>query len=172
MGSVYGARVSLRGTLAPLKMTRGNEVWRVERIAAPSLCPRMRLIVDVHHVLDRELRVTLCGGQALMPEQFLDGAQVRSLFQHVRAEGMTECMRMNLGRQSLGDCDALDDAAHAARGEASAALVDEQRGHASRRNCFLQRVLRRVIQSGEQLLAPRQVNGKRRKRRPSEGDVA
>src|SRR4029077_8288263 len=81
-------------------------------------------------------------------------------------------MRMNLGRQSLGDCDALDDAAHAARGEASAALVDEQRGHSSRRNCFLQRVLRRVTQSGEQLLAPRQVNGKRRERRPSEGDVA
>ena len=124
MGSFDSAKVSLRGTLAPLKMTRGNEVWRVERIAAPSLCPRMRLIVDVHHVLDRELRVTLRGRQALMAEQFLDGAQVRSLFQHVGPEGMTQSMRMNLGGQSLGDRDSLDDASYAAGGEASAALVD------------------------------------------------
>ena len=84
----------------------------------------MRLIVDVHHVLDRELRVTLRGRQALMAEQFLDGAQVCSLFEHMGAEGVTQSMRMNLGGQSLGDSDSLDDAAYAARGETSAALVN------------------------------------------------
>ena len=88
----------------------------------------MRLIVNVHHVLDRELRVALRGRQALVAEQFLDGAQVRSLFQHVRAEGVTQRMRMNFGRQSLGNRDALDDASYAARRKPSAALVDEQRG--------------------------------------------
>ena len=90
----------------------------------PSLRSGMRLVVDVHDVLDRELGVALRGRQALVPEQFLDGAQVRSFFQHVGAEGVTQSMRMNLGRQSLGDCDSLDDAAYAAGGEASAALVD------------------------------------------------
>src|SRR3981189_1303121 len=108
-------------------------------MTASSLCPRMRLVVNIHHVLDRELRVALCGRQALMAEQFLDGAQVRSLFQHVGAEGVTQSMGMNLGRQSLGNRDSLDDAAYAAGGETSAALVDEQGGHASRRNCFFGR---------------------------------
>ena len=46
----------------------------------------MRLVVNVYPVLDRELRVALCGRQALMAEQVLDGAQVRSLFQHVGAD--------------------------------------------------------------------------------------
>src|SRR5450759_983343 len=91
---------------------------------SPSLGSGVGLIVNVHHVLDRKLRVALRGRQPLMPEQFLDGAQVRSLFQHVRAEGVTQSMRMNVGRQSFSNRDSLDDAAYAARGEASAALVD------------------------------------------------
>ena len=58
----------------------------------------MRLIVDVHYVLDRQLGVALCGRQALVTEQFLDGAQVRSFFEHVGAEGVTQSMRMNFWR--------------------------------------------------------------------------
>src|ERR1019366_1607367 len=108
-------------------------------LISPSLRSRVGLIVNVHHVLDRKLRVALRGRQALVSEQFLDGAQVRSLFQHVRAEGVTQSMRMNLRRQSLGNRDALDDAPHAARGEPSAALVDEQRGHAFRWHCLFKR---------------------------------
>src|ERR1019366_4143286 len=102
----------------------------------PSLRARMRLVVNVHHVLDRELRVALRRRQPLMPKQFLDGAQVRSLFQHVRAESVTQSMRMTLWRQSLGNRDALDDASHAARRKPSAALVDKQRGHDFRRHAF------------------------------------
>src|ERR1700687_5980165 len=93
-------------------------------IVASSLRSGMRLVVDVHHVLDRELGVALRGRQPLMAEQFLDGAQVRSLFQHVGAEGVTESMRMNFWRQSFGNGDTLDNASDAAGGEASAALVD------------------------------------------------
>src|ERR1035437_7218298 len=88
---------------------------RMVKRKLPSLRPRVRLVVDVHHVLDRELGVALRGRQALMPQQLLDGAQVRSLLQHVRAEGVTQRVRMNLGRQSLGDGDALDEAFAAAR---------------------------------------------------------
>jgi len=61
----------------------------------------MRLIVDVHHVLDGELGVALRGGQALVAEEFLDGAQVGSLFQHVRAEGVAQGVGMNFGDSPL-----------------------------------------------------------------------
>ena len=98
-------------------------MWKGRHISQ-SLGSGVSLIVDIHHVLNRKLRVALRGRQALVPEQFLDGAQVRSLFQHVGTEGVTQSMRMNLGRQSLGNRDSLDDASNAARGEASAALID------------------------------------------------
>ena len=58
----------------------------------------MRLIVDVHYVLDRKLGVALRGREALVTEQFLDGAQVRSFFQHVRAEGVTQSVGMDFRR--------------------------------------------------------------------------
>ena len=70
----------------------------------------MRLIVDVHHVLDGELGVALRGGQALVAEEFLDGAQVGSLFQHVRAEGVAQGVWMHIRRQPTGERNALDDA--------------------------------------------------------------
>src|SRR6202140_5429024 len=112
---------------------------RLKSRISSSLCPGMRLIVNVHHVLDRKLRVALRGRQALVAEQFLDGAQVRSLLQHVGAEGVTQSMGMNLGGQSLGNGDSLDDAAYAAGGEASAALVDYKGGHAFRWHRFFRR---------------------------------
>lgn len=71
---------------------------RLKSLIVSSLRPRMGLIVNIHHVLDRELGIALRGREALVPQQFLDGAQVRSFFQHVRAEGVTQSMRMNLGR--------------------------------------------------------------------------
>ena len=91
------------------------------------LCTRMRLVIDGHHVLDRELGIALRGREALVAEEFLDGAQVGSFFEHVGAEGVAKRVRMHFGRKSFGDRDALDDAAHAAGREAASALVDEQR---------------------------------------------
>jgi len=58
----------------------------------------MGLIVNVHHLFNRKLGVALGSRQPLVPQQFLDGAQVGSLFQHVRAKGVTQSMRMNFWR--------------------------------------------------------------------------
>ena len=87
----------------------------------------MGLVVDMQHMLHRELRVPLRGGEALVAEHLLDRSQVRAFFEHVRSESVAQGMRMHVGRQSLGDGDFLDDAAYAARGEASATPVDEER---------------------------------------------
>jgi hypothetical protein len=69
----------------PLRMTwettrPGKRCGAPWMIAAPSLRPWMRLVVYGHHVLDGELGVALRGGQALVAQEFLDGAQVRSFF--------------------------------------------------------------------------------------------
>ena len=72
------------------------------------------------------MRITLSGREALVAEQFLNGAQIGSFFQHVRAESVPQRMRMHVGRKSFGDRDALDDASHTAGRQAPSALVDQQ----------------------------------------------
>ena len=96
------------------------------RLDAALLRARMRLIVNLQHVLHRELRVALRGRQALVAEQLLNGAQVGAFFQHVRTESVAQRVRMNVRRKPFGDGNFLDDAADAARGEPAAAPVDEQ----------------------------------------------
>ena len=86
----------------------------------------MRLIVDLQYVLHRQLRITLGCGQSLVAEQFLNGSQVGTFFQHVRAESVAQGVWMNVRRQALRDGNFLDDAANAARGEPPATPVDEQ----------------------------------------------
>ena len=61
-------------------------------------CAGMSLIVDLQNVLHRKLRVALGRGQALVAEQFLDSSQVGAFFQHVRAKGVAQGVRMNIGR--------------------------------------------------------------------------
>lgn len=61
-----------------------------------------------------------------MTEQFLNSSQIRSFLQHVSSEGMSQGVGMNIRRKALGYGDALDDAAHAAGGESSAAPVNEK----------------------------------------------
>ena len=61
-----------------------------------------------------------------MAEQFLNGAQVGTFLQHVRAEGMAQRMGMNIRGQPLGDGNFLDDAAHASRGQPSPAAIDKK----------------------------------------------
>ena len=91
------------------------------------LRPRMRLVVNLQHMLHRQLRIALRGSEAFVAEQFLNGAQVGAFFQHVRAESMAQRVRMHVRRKTFGDGNLLDDAADAARGEPAAAPVDEQR---------------------------------------------
>ena len=53
------------------------------------LRPRMRLIVNLQHMLDGKLRVTLGGRKTFMPEHFLDRAQIGAFFQHVSSKRVT-----------------------------------------------------------------------------------
>ena len=62
-----------------------------------------------------------------MAEHFLDGAQVCAFFQHVGAEGVAQSVWVDVGRESFGNGDLLDDASYAACGEAPSPLVDEKR---------------------------------------------
>ena len=90
----------------------------------------MRAVVDLGYLADGELRVALRGRQALVAEQFLDSAQVGALFQHVRAEGVAQRVRMDIRRQPVRERNVLHDAAHAAGGQAPVAAqaeVEQQR---------------------------------------------
>jgi len=99
--------------------------------------PRMRPVVDHFQLRSGELRVALCGGEALVAEQLLDGAQVGAFFQEMCAEGVTQSVRMNVGGETAPDGNAFDDAAHTARGQARLAArlaqttqlkIEKQRG--------------------------------------------
>ena len=94
------------------------------------------------------MRVTLGGRQPLVAEQLLNGAQVGTLFQHVCAECVPQSVRVYVGRKTLGDGDAFNDAPHAARRQPAAALVHEQRGRA-------------LLHRAQKFLAPWQVVGER-----------
>lgn len=59
---------------------------------------RMRAVIHLHHVLHRKLRVALGGGEALMAEKFLNGAQIGALLEHVCAEGMAQGVWMDVRR--------------------------------------------------------------------------
>ena len=74
----------------------------------------MRLIVNLQHVFDGKLRVPLRRGKPLVAEHLLDRAQVSAFLQHVSSEGVTQGVRMNVGRQPFGNRDFLDDAPYAA----------------------------------------------------------
>ena len=98
----------------------------IETLRRSLFGPRMGLIVDMYHLLDRKLSVALRGRKALVAEHLLNRAQVRALFQHVSSERMPQGVWMHIRRQAFGHRDLLDDPAHAAGGEPAAAKVDQQ----------------------------------------------
>jgi hypothetical protein len=77
----------------------------------------MRAVVDLGYLADRQLRVSLRSREPFMSEQLLNGPQIGPFFQHVRAKGVAQRVRMNIGGQSMRERDVLDDAADAAGGE-------------------------------------------------------
>src|SRR5258707_4533686 len=119
----------------------------------------MRLVVHLEYVFHRKLRVTLRRGDAFVAEQLLNRAQVCAFLQHVRAEGMAKCVRVNVRRKSFGDGNLLNDAPDAARGETSPTPVDQQGG------CVLTRL-------AESLLPGRKINRERTLHRIPKGNVA
>ncbi len=93
-------------------------------------CAGVGAVVDVCKLRGGELGVALGGGEALVAEEFLNGAKVGAFFKQVGSEGVTQSVRMHVGWQAVQDGDALDDAADAARGEARLTAVLRFRGAA------------------------------------------
>ena len=87
--------------------------------------PGMTRLIHADQLFHGNVRIFLRCRQALVAQQFLDRPQVGAFFQHVRSEGMAECVRMNIRGEALGHRNSLYDAPHTARGEASATLVDQ-----------------------------------------------
>ena len=83
----------------------------------------MRAVVDLRQLRSGELRVTLRGGEALVAEQLLNGAEVGAFFKQMGSEGVAQRVRVNVGGKPAQDGDALDDAADAARGEPRLAAI-------------------------------------------------
>ena len=54
---------------------------------------RMRLVVHIHHMLHRQLRVSLRRRESLMTEHLLNRTQVRAFLQHVRAKCVAQRVR-------------------------------------------------------------------------------
>ncbi len=61
--------------------------------------PRVRLVIRLHQHVDVEMRVPLGGRQTGMAQEFLDGAEIRSGFEQVRGEAVTERVRACFARQ-------------------------------------------------------------------------
>ena len=55
----------------------------------------MRSVVNRLKVLERNVCIFLCGGEARVPKQLLNGAQVGSVGQQMCGIGMTETVRMD-----------------------------------------------------------------------------
>lgn len=68
----------------------------------------MRLVVDAHKMIKGDVRVALGGGKAGMAEQFLHGAHIRAVLQHVRGEGVTQGVRRQMLRQSGAFADLVE----------------------------------------------------------------
>ncbi len=85
----------------------------------------MGAVVDSGQLRGGELSIALGGGEALVAEEFLNGAKVGAFFEQVGAEGVAQGVGVNVGRKAAQDGDALDDAANAARGETRLAAVLE-----------------------------------------------
>lgn len=54
--------------------------------------PRMGPIINLHQFIHANMRVPLGGGQTHMPQQFLDGPQVRPRIQEMSGERMAQGM--------------------------------------------------------------------------------
>src|SRR5262245_61408395 len=56
----------------------------------------MGLVIDLEQVIDRYVGISLCGGQACVAEQLLNGAQVGAPVEQVCGAGMPERMRVQV----------------------------------------------------------------------------
>ena len=83
----------------------------------------MGAVVDGGELRGGELGVALGCGEALVAEEFLNGAEVGALFKQVSSECVAQGVRVNVRGKAAQDGDALDDASDAACGEARLAAA-------------------------------------------------
>ena len=104
------------------------------------MCP----VVDLEHVLHGELGVALRGGQALMSEHFLDGAQVGAFGQQVRGEGVAQRVgaHFDIHFRAKSPDVTFENAINGARGEPLAVNIEEERSTAGA--SFVQQVCARI----------------------------
>ncbi len=104
----------------------GDAVVNMERYLRGKGMLRRGMKDEIEEEFARELQAGTGGGEALVTEQLLDGAEVGTFFKEMGAEGVAQCMRVDVGRQAAEDGEALDDATDAAGGEAgfAAGLVE------------------------------------------------
>src|SRR5215471_17451527 len=75
--------------------------WRTQTIVVPRISGTgMRLVVRLHEPPEVDVRVALGRRQARVPEQLLDGAQIRARAEEMGREGMTERVRGRLRGRS------------------------------------------------------------------------
>ena len=60
----------------------------------------MGAVVDGGDLADGQVRIALRGGKSRMAQHLLNGAEVRTLLQHVRAKGVAQRVRMHVRRQA------------------------------------------------------------------------
>src|SRR5919204_6861025 len=102
--------------------------WRIARIVVPRVSgPRVCLVIRLHETAEVHVRVALGGGEARMPEQLLDGAQVGSGAEEMGGEGVSQRVRRGLGCGTADQHVTLHQPRHAARREPSAPGVAKHR---------------------------------------------
>jgi hypothetical protein len=62
-------------------------------LASSARCVRMCLLVGLAETASTHMRINLCRGQTLVPEQFLDTSQIRAAVQQVRRKAVPQCVR-------------------------------------------------------------------------------
>ena len=84
--------------------------------------PGVGAVVDGGDLADGQVRIALRGGESRMAQHLLNGSQVGTLLQHVRAKGVAQRVWMHIRGQAAPRGNLLDDAPDAARGESAIAL--------------------------------------------------
>ena len=89
---------------------------------------RMGLVVDLGESLEIEMGVDLGRGNIGVAQQLLHCAQIARRFQQMGGKGMAQHVRMKFDVDTVGHTPVRETALHAARAEALAAVIEEQRG--------------------------------------------
>ena len=85
----------------------------------------MGFVVDVHELADGGVGVFLSGGEGLVAEEFLNGAEVGAIGEEMSGEGVAERVRVQVPIH-VDETDVFfDDAAYGTLGETAAGVVEE-----------------------------------------------